>query len=71
MLKVGQKVKAKIDLIEDLRDEGMGINRCARAGAELYVREISPYTKDRYYVSHDGVLDSSFAADINELEVCE
>lgn len=68
MFEVGQKVKAKIDLLEDMRDEGGGINRCAKAGAELFIREKSPYTSGRYYVSHDGVLDSSFAADDHELE---
>ena len=70
MFEVGQEVKARIDLVEDMSEIGGGWNVCARAGDRLFIRRKSPYIKGRYYVSHDGVLDSVFSADDHELESC-
>jgi hypothetical protein len=38
---VGQRVRAKIDMLNDLREDGMGVERCASKGEELIVRKES------------------------------
>ena len=68
-MKVGDKVTARIRMLDDLRDEGMGMQVCADKGDILIIRKISEYTKNRFYVSHVDVLDRAFIADMNELEL--
>jgi len=38
---VGQRVRAKIDMLNDLREDGMGVEHCASKGEELIVRKVS------------------------------
>lgn len=68
---VGDKVRAKIDLIDDLRDEGLGCYICAKAGETLVVRGMSEYFPERYKVSHEHITDRSFFADLAELEAAQ
>jgi len=65
MFKVGQKVKAKIRMINDLREDGMGIELCAKENDELVIREIRP--TGRYAVSHEHITNRSFIATSEEL----
>lgn len=62
---IGQLVNARKRLINDLREDGMGIEICCERGDDLYVREI----KNGYIlVSHYGILDRSFCVDIEEID---
>ncbi len=67
-LNVGDKVRAKIDLIDDLREDGLGCYICAKAGETLVVRGMSEYFPERYKVSHEHITDRYFFADLAELE---
>lgn len=61
----GQKVKAKIQLENDLRDDGMGIELCAKQGDILIIRGV----REKWYaVSHEHITDRAFNASHDELE---
>jgi hypothetical protein len=64
---VGQEVRAKIPLIDDLTDHGMGKQLCAEAGELLVVRYISP-TGRTLHLSHPHVTDRAFIASPEEVE---
>lgn len=66
MFGIGQKVKAKITMTNDLRDAGMGVEVCAYAGDELIIRE--DRGNGRFAVSHEDITDNSFIATDGELE---
>lgn len=62
---VGQRVRAKIDMVNNMREDGMGIELCANAGDELIVRRLSgPFIS----VSHEYVVDRSFSVTVEEIE---
>lgn len=48
---LGQKVIAKIQMVSDLRDHGMGLEICAEAGEMLEIKEVQGY--GRYVVKND------------------
>lgn len=62
---VGQKVNARIDLISDLRDDGLGIEVCAKRGDDLIVRRI---TDGFICVSHEDITDRSFSVKLDEID---
>lgn len=64
---VGQKVKAKVAMYDDLRDHGLGVNQYAKEGDILIIRSIAMPGK-MYYVSHEHVTDRTFFANHSELE---
>lgn len=64
---IGQKFKAKMDIYEDLREEGFGVYRLARRGETLVIRGVG-MLPGRYLVSHEDVHNSSFSVRANELE---
>lgn len=66
MFEVGQKVRAKIDLTNDLREDGMGVEHCASKGDELIVRRVTDYGS--FAVSHEHITDRAFIATADELE---
>lgn len=45
---VGQKVKAKIQLINDLRDDGMGVILCAEQNEVCVINKV----KEEWYTVH-------------------
>lgn len=63
---VGQKVNARIDLIEDLTEDGLGVCVCAKRGEELVVRRISE--SGRICVSHEHITDRSFTVTTEEID---
>ena len=66
MFEVGQKVRAKIDMTNDLREDGMGVEHCASKGDELIVRRVTAY--GGFAVSHEHITDRAFIATADELE---
>jgi len=66
MFEVGQKVRAKIDMTNDLREDGMGVEHCASKGDELIVRRVTDYGS--FAVSHEHITDRAFIATADELE---
>lgn len=68
-LKTGQKSVAKIRMINDLSEDGLGISCCANKGDELVIRKILSVIcgKQNYAVSHENVTDSAFCAFHDEL----
>jgi hypothetical protein len=67
-MNIGDKVIAKIEMVNDLRDEGMDIELCAHAGDELIIRGKSQFDENVFYVSHEHILNRSFCASADELE---
>lgn len=68
---IGQKVKATIDMFQDLREDGLGHWRVAKKGDILVIRELSQYRDNSYAVSHENVTNSAFMADDTELEALD
>lgn len=66
MFEVGQKVRAKIDMTNDLREDGIGVEHCASKGDELIVRRVTDYGS--FAVSHEHITDRAFIATADELE---
>ena len=67
---VGDRVRAKIDMLDDLRDDGMGISLCASKGEELIVRSIRVYPDKVYlHVSHEHITDRSFSVTPDEIDL--
>jgi len=66
--KVGQKVRAKITMENDLTDDGMGIQLCANRGDTLIVHKVSSGYLNCISVSHEGVADRAFCCAPNEIE---
>ncbi len=64
---VGDRVVALIDMINDLRDDGIGIEHCARKGEELIVRHVSFGYLNCIAVSHEQIIDRSFCVAPNEI----
>ncbi|AMC34782.1 hypothetical protein [Janthinobacterium sp. B9-8] len=65
---VGQKVRAKIYMDNDLTDEGMGIQRYANKGDELIIRRINSGYKTCISVSHENITDRTFGVSVDEIE---
>ena len=66
---VGDKVRAKVAMWNDLRDDGMGVQHCASRGDILVIRRISPSIVNCLIVSHEDVTDGrGFCAAPNEVE---
>lgn len=67
---VGDRVRAKIDMIDDLRDDGLGCYVCANKGEELIVRRISVYGDKVYIaVSHEHITDRDFGVAPDEIDL--
>ena len=66
--KVGQKVRAKITLENDLQEDGIGVQLCASAGDELIIRKISSGYRNCISVSHEGITDRAFCVHESEIE---
>jgi hypothetical protein len=66
---VGQKVRAKEDLVNDLTEEGLGRSVYARRNDVLVVRDFTGWPSINFVkVSHEGVTDRSFTAAYSEVE---
>lgn len=63
---IGQKVNARIDLLDDLTEEGFGLCVCARRGDELVVRRITEH--GNICVSHEQITDRSFVVTPSEID---
>ncbi len=68
MYQIDNRVRAKIDLIDDLSDHGMGQQCYARRGETLVVRRLSP-SGQNLYVSHEHILDRDFRVTVDEVEL--
>lgn len=66
---LGQRVRALVDMDNDLSDVGLGVQRCANKGDLLVVRRISPGIVNSVIVSHEDVTDRAFCASPDELEL--
>ena len=67
MYKVGDRVKAKIDMLDCLIDIGGPPNAIyATRGDELIIRKVH---ENGFSVSHDGVLDKTFGVNSDEIEI--
>jgi len=64
---VGDRVVALIDMINDLRSDGMGVELCARNGDELIVRSVSFGYLNCIAVSHEHITDRAFCVAPNEI----
>ena len=65
---VGQHLRAKRNMINDLSDEGMGIQHCAEVGDRLVVRQIGSGYKNCIAVSHEGITDRCLCVAPEEIE---
>lgn len=65
---VGDRVRAKIDLDSDDRDQGMGIQRYASRGDELIVRGLREGSR-WISVAHEEITGRSFLVEPDEIEV--
>lgn len=65
---VGQRVRAKIEMLDDLTDEGMGLQCCAKKGDELIIRRISSGYRNYIAVSHEHITDRAFCVAADEIE---
>lgn len=68
---VGQRVRAKIDMLNDLREDGMGVEHCASKGEELIVRKVSSGFLNCISVSHEHITDRAFCVAVDEIEPVE
>jgi len=68
---VGQRVRAKIEMLDDLTDEGMGLQCCAKKGDELIVRRIGSGYRYCIAVSHEHITDCAFCVAVDEIEPVE
>ena len=66
---IGDMVVALVDLVNDLRDEGMGVQCCAHKGDELVVRKVYFGFLNCISVSHAHVTDRSFCVAPNEISI--
>lgn len=64
---VGDRVVALIKMIEDLRDDGLGVYLCADKGDELIVRGVSFGYLNCIAVSHEHITDRAFCVAPNEI----
>lgn len=62
---VGNIVRAAVDCDSDLREDGMGVERCAGKGEMLVVRRL---TQNGYEVSHPHIHDRTFHVAEHEIE---
>lgn len=62
---VGSEVRAAVDCDSDLREDGMGVERCASKGEALVVRKV---TQNGYEVSYPTVLGGNFHVAEHEIE---
>ena len=65
---IGQKVIAKITLLNDLTEDGMGVELCAKLGDVLIVRQISSGYRNCISVSHEHITDKMFCVAEDEIE---
>jgi hypothetical protein len=68
---VGQKVNARIQLVNDLTCDGMGVEVCANRGDELIVRRIinRPDDSATIVVSHEYITDGrGFCVAVDEID---
>jgi len=68
---VGQRVRAKVEMLNDLREDGMGVEHCASAGDELIVRKVSSGFLNCISVSHEHITDRAFCVAVDEIEPVE
>lgn len=66
---VGQRVVALVEMINDMTDDGMGRELCARAGEELIVRKVSSGYKNCINVSHENIIDRAFCVAPDEIRL--
>lgn len=64
---VGQKVVALVDMLNDLTDDGMGIEHCASKGETLVVRHVDSGYRNCISVSHEHITDRAFCVAPNEI----
>lgn len=63
---VEDAVRARIDMVNDQTDEGLGCETCARKNDKLIVRAIR--REGVYAVSHETITDRTFIAREHELD---
>lgn len=64
--RTGDKVRAKIDMLNDLTEDGLGVSLCANKGDLLIVRKLNGQW---IHVSHEHVLDRTFCVTADEIEL--
>ena len=65
---VGDAVRARIEMINDLTEDGMGFELCACKNDKLIVRAVRPDSVRVYSVSHEHITDRTFGASEHELD---
>lgn len=66
---VGQRVRALVDMENDLTEDGMGVEQCASKGDVLVVRRVGSGYLNCIAVSHEYITDGrAFCAAPTELE---
>ena len=68
---VGQRVRAKVDMLNDLTCDGMAVEHCASKGEELIVRKVSSGYRNCIAVSHEHITDRAFCVAVDEIEPVE
>ncbi|MBT2326055.1 hypothetical protein J7E62_27375 [Variovorax paradoxus] len=66
--RVGQKVTALVNMENDLTDDGMGVEQCARSGETLVVRRVSSGYLNCIAVSHEHITDRAFCVAPHEIQ---
>lgn len=66
---VGQKVRAKITMINDLTHDGMGRELCAERNDTLIVRQVGSGYLNCISVSHEHITDRAFCCAPDEIEL--
>jgi len=64
---VGDAVTALIDMENDLTDDGMGVELCARKGEALIVRRVAFGYLNCISVSHPQITDRAFCVAPHEI----
>jgi hypothetical protein len=65
---VGDKVVTLVECENDLTDDGMGVELCARKGETLVVRRVSFGYLNCIAVSHEHITDRAFCVSPDEIE---
>jgi hypothetical protein len=65
---VGDAVRARIDMVNDLTEDGLGCETCARKNDKLIIRQVRPNSVRVYSVSHEEITDRTFGASEDELD---
>lgn len=64
---IGQRVRANISMVNDLTEEGLGVQHCCRVGDELIVRSLGSGYRNFIHVSHEDVPESAFCCAPDEI----